>query len=266
MLFYSSYIRWGEKPLQVGVSFKILDRSFESFINHQLHTHSLFYFYICTLFYYFIMISFPPRLQQGTPDGQSQPVHSRPVSPLPSPSITLHDQSSSASSSTYFLNASHDSTTNLPRYPRPAFLRGSSTTSLTSEIDDFEGSTACPTPNPESVLGDTPYKINLGAVSKSVWSSKTHFDPDTYTIETLNKHDDADLLKPWKRKLYRLSPLFTFFTVAAYFLYYGYRIHCTINAQRAYHKTYIMAWVFIAAEGCVACKSLVFLISSHFRA
>jgi hypothetical protein len=208
------------------------------------------------------MISFPPRLQQGTPDGQSRLLPSRPDSPLPSPSITLHDQSSSAFSSTHFLNSSHDSTTNLPRYPRPAFLRGSSSISLTSE---FDGSTACPTPNPESVTGDTLYNINFGAVSKSVCSFKTHIDPATYTIETLHKHDDADLLKPWKRKLYRLSPLFTFFTVAAYFLYYGYRIHCTVNAQRAYHKTYIMAWIFIAAEGCVACKPLAFLISSPFR-
>jgi hypothetical protein len=206
------------------------------------------------------MISFPPRLQlqQGTPDVQSQPP-SRPISPLPSPSITLHEQSSSAASSTYFLNPGHDSTTNQPRYPRPVFLRGSSTASLTSELDDFEGSTACPTPNPESVLGDTLYNNYFGAVSKN--SFKTHYDPATYTIETLHKHDDVDLLKPWKRKLYRLSPLFTFFTVAAYFLYYGYRIYCIMEAQRAYHKTFIMAWVFISAEGCVACKSLASLVS-----
>jgi hypothetical protein len=91
-------------------------------------------------------------------------------------------------------------------------------------------------------------------------SFKTTFETASYSIETLDKHDDVDFLPPWKRRLYRLSPIFTFLAVAAYFLYYAYRIHCTVYAQRAYHKTYVMAWLFIAAEGCVACQYHLFYL------
>lgn len=202
------------------------------------------------------MASFPSKSRQSSPYGHFQPMPSRPVSPLLSPSLISHAPSNSASSSTYFLNNNRDSAANLPQYPLPTFHRSPSTTSLSSDYDDYDGSTACPTPNPERLLGDRLYKINLGIASKSLCSFKTLIDPSTYTIETLDQHDDADLLVPWKRKLYRLSPLFTFLAVAAYLLYYGYRIHCTVYAQRAYHKTYIMAWLFIAAEGCVACQYL----------
>jgi hypothetical protein len=90
-------------------------------------------------------------------------------------------------------------------------------------------------------------------------SFETRHEPATYTIETLHENDDVDLLLPWKRRLYRFSPLFTFLAVGAYFLYYGYRIHCTVYAQRSYHKVYVMAWLFIAAEGCVACKSWLWI-------
>ena len=214
------------------------------------------------------MASFPSRSRQTSPYGhfqQQSPLPSRPVSPLSSPSFVSHDHTHSATSSTFFFSHNQDSTTELPRYPQPTFHRSLSSTSLTSEYDDHDGSTACPTPNPERLLVDADrlYNVNIGIASKSVCSFKTYINPDSYTIETLHEHDDADLLAPWKRKLYRLSPLFTFLAVAAYFLYYGYRIHCTVYAQRAYHKTYIMAWLFIAAEGCVACEYLhVFTIST----
>jgi hypothetical protein len=204
------------------------------------------------------MPSFSSRSRRTSPYGHIQPfspLPSRPVSPLSSPSVVSHDHTHSATSSTFFLDHNQSSTTELPRYPKPAFHRSPSTTSLTSEYDDCDGSTACPTPNPERPLdGERLYNVNIGLASKSVCSFKTYVNPDTYTIETLHEHDDVDLLSPWKRKVYRLSPFVTFLAVAAYFLYYSYRIHCTVYAQRAYHKTYIMAWLFIAAEGCVACE------------
>lgn len=43
-------------------------------------------------------------------------------------------------------------------------------------------------------------------------------------------------------------PFFTCLALAATFVYFGYRIYCTIDAQRAHHKLYPMAWVFIIAE------------------
>ncbi|KUJ12185.1 uncharacterized protein LY89DRAFT_738802 [Mollisia scopiformis] len=166
----------------------------------------------------------------------------------------------SASSSAYFVNSQGGSSVNLLQYPRPTYLHhNSSSSSLTS---DFDGATICQTPNPEKafekpwVEGElTPNKFKR--FNGSTNSFFKHFEPSSYSIETLNKNDDVDLLSPWRRRLYRLSPLFTFLACASYFLYYAYRIHCTIVAQRSYHKTYVMAWLFISAEGCVACPALL---------
>lgn len=247
------------KKWSVGISLKSHQSNSpqSSTINRQLYSYSTLpsYSRLYLISYYLKMFSFPSKSRQSPQNGQFQSLSSRPVSPLPSPSLISHGPSNSAASSAYLLDRDYaDSTTTLPRYPQPTFFRNHSTTSLTSEYDDYDGSTACPTPNPERVLssGDD----SDSEKSKSVCSFKKSIDPASYTIETLHQHDDADLLTPWKRRFYRLSPLFTFLAVSAYFLYYGYRIHCTVYAQRAYHKTYVMAWLFIAAEGCVACWSL----------
>jgi hypothetical protein len=175
--------------------------------------------------------------------------------------------SHSPSSSTQFFNeaisGNNSTTTLLPQTLRPALLRRSSSASSTYSVS-LDGQTACPTPQPELDLTDfTSYgdRDSLQKVSLSVTSFEKTLDPASYTIETLHKHDDVELLSSWKRRLYRLSPLFTLLAVGAYFLYYAYRIHCTIIAQHAYHKIYVMAWLFIAAEGCVACK-LDFLVEN----
>ncbi|RDW76064.1 hypothetical protein BP5796_06885 [Coleophoma crateriformis] len=138
----------------------------------------------------------------------------------------------------------------LPQNPQPAFVRRGSTTSSAS----FEGSTACPTPMPHDEKSPlrTIYNHN-----QSTTSFHLPHDPRLYKVETIHKHDDVELLSNFRRTLYRLSPLFTLLAVGSYFLYYAYRIHCTIISQQAYGKTYVMAWLFIAAEGCVACPALL---------
>jgi hypothetical protein len=75
-----------------------------------------------------------------------------------------------------------------------------------------------------------------------------------YLVQEINKHDDVELLSPWRRRVHRLAPLSTLAAVAAYFTYYAFRISFTVNAQQKYHKTYGMAWVFIATEFMVARK------------
>lgn len=142
---------------------------------------------------------------------------------------------------------SNDTTT---QKPRPAYSRvGSRTFSLQSSVDGSE----------------TPSVLFSQENISTVFSEKTRFrqsctsfqiqyDPKDYSIETIHKHDDQEFLPPFKRLLYRFSPLFTLLAVAAYFTYYAYRIICTIDSQKAYSKTYVMAWLFISAEGCVACK------------
>lgn len=128
-----------------------------------------------------------------------------------------------------------------------------------SDSSSYDGATVCPTPalgGDESISYEE-FKKQDPATARQVKHFNTfnkHYDTSVYQIETLHKYDDEIFLPPWKRNMYRLSPLFTFFACASYFLYYAYRIYCTIMAQRAYHKVYIMAWIFIASEGCVACK------------
>ena len=128
-----------------------------------------------------------------------------------------------------------------------------SSTSLSSY---YGGDTACATPH-EKVSFEADRNLSppeQSQFSQSVSSFDKQLDPRSYQVETLHQHDDVEFLPSWKRKLYRLSPIFTFLAVAAYFLYYAYRIHCTVIAQEAFNKTYVMAWLFIAAEGCVACE------------
>lgn len=203
------------------------------------------------------------------------PMVSRPVSPT-SPSFMSHDNRDSAApsymshgprdstaSSAYFLERQQQgaSSTNLLQYPRPTYLHhNSSSSSITS---DFDGTTICQTPNPEKAFEKPWVEGELSANKFKKFNSSTNsffknFEPSSYSIETLNKNDDVDLLSPWRRRLYRLSPLFTFLACGSYFLYYAYRIHCTVVAQQSYHKIYVMAWLFIAAEGCVACTYIFF--------
>lgn len=234
-----------------------------------------------------------PRESLKSPqDGPFPPIASRPGSPSspptpPSPSFMHHrGQRDSAASSVYLNNGlNYDagdpiprgygadsrassayysnpgqggSSINLLQYPRPTYLhQNSSTSSLTS---DFDGATIVPTPNAEKAFEKPWVEGELSSSKFNRLNGSTNsffqkFEPESYHIETIDKNDDADLLKPWKRKLYRLSPVFTFLACASYFLYYAYRIHCTIVAQAAFGKVYVMAWLFIAAEGAVACMS-----------
>lgn len=216
-----------------------------------------------------------------SPQEASIPMVSRPVSPIsPSfmslnnrdsvtPSYISHTPRDSAASSTYFLGHQQQgaSSTNLLQYPRPTYLHhNSSASSLTS---DFDGATICQTPNPEKAFEKPWVEGELLASKFKKFNGSTNsffknFEPSDYSIETVNKNDDVDLLSPWRRGLYRLSPLFTFLACCSYFLYYAYRIHCTVVAQHAYHKTYVMAWLFIAAEGCVACTYMFLRPKLHY--
>lgn len=110
------------------------------------------------------------------------------------------------------------------------------------ETSTFTGST------PDSKFGFDNNRFS----SSSSFGQKYH--DDEYVIEKLNKHDDVDLLPTWKRRLHRLAPLFTIAAVGGYFTYFAFRIIFTVSAQRAFHKVYIMAWLFIAAEFMVARK------------
>ena len=194
------------------------------------------------------MLSPTQFLAQDAPDEAFELLPSRPVSPLSSPYLLGVNPS-----------GNNSTTTLLPQALPPAFLPrlSSSSSTYSAYSASLDGQTACSTPQPELDLTDfTRYgeEDSTREIPLSVTTFEKKLDPDSYIIETLHKHDDIEFLPGWKRTIYKLSPLFTFLAIGAYFLYYAYRIHCTVVAQRAYHKIYVMAWIFIAAEGCVACK------------
>lgn len=219
------------------------------------------------------MIQFPARARQvsnedrGEFDPLPQPPSLTPFGMHPDNSVTSFDignsRPSTMGSSAYLLN-NYSSATLIPGAqtpgtstppPRPPFNthRGSF-----SDASSYDGATRCQTP---ALMGDEFSNEDLKKEDPATLRKVHHFntfgkryDPTTFSIETLDKHDDVEFLPPWKRNMYRLSPLFTFLACGSYFLYYSFRIHCTIQAQQAYNKVYIMAWIFIAAEGCVACK------------
>jgi hypothetical protein len=82
----------------------------------------------------------------------------------------------------------------------------------------------------------------------------TKYDDNAYIVEKLHDYDDIEHMPKWKRFVSRLSPLTTFLSVGAYFLYFPYRIYCTRDSSAKWHKTYVMAWFFIIAEAMVARK------------
>ncbi|KAF2085970.1 glycosyltransferase family 2 protein [Saccharata proteae CBS 121410] len=143
--------------------------------------------------------------------------------------------------------------TSMIRPPRPIYTRDSTNTWSMGSYTTINGTTACPTPAPYEEDYDEIKKNPFDSDQVTVNSSfHQRFVESSYNVETLAKHDDIDLLPQWKRYLHKLSPLFTFLAVGAYFLYFSFRIYCTIMAQEAYDKVYAMAWVFIGAEACVA--------------
>ncbi|KAH6662095.1 nucleotide-diphospho-sugar transferase [Halenospora varia] len=200
------------------------------------------------------MISYPARTRQSSQNSNfTDPFTSRPVSPLPTPSPTSQTPLSHSASSSRVLLLDHNSpTSSRPQTPRPYYTHDSFASSQSTLL----GVNGYPSPNPEKYLENDNYSTYTTKSRHTNTFEKRH-DEKSYTIETIATHDDVEFLPPWKRNLYRLSPIFTFLAVAAYFTYYAYRIHCTVYAQRAYHKIYVMAWLFIAAEGCVACPALL---------
>lgn len=134
--------------------------------------------------------------------------------------------------------------------PRPTYSRSSSCSCITSSP-----ATRCSSPRPKNILDEKNPRAVSAHSSHSVDSFDTTYDNTAYSVLQVAQHDDADLLPQWKRRLYRLGPLFTFLAMGSYLLYFAYRIYCTYDAQHYYHETYVMAWLFISSEFCVASES-----------
>ena len=73
-------------------------------------------------------------------------------------------------------------------------------------------------------------------------------------VERVHGKDDIDHLPTWKRRINKCTPVFSLIAVAAYWVYFAFRIKYTIAAQHAANRVYAMAWTFIAVEMGVARK------------
>lgn len=94
---------------------------------------------------------------------------------------------------------------------------------------------------------------SLSTVARPGMSEKQ----EDYLIQRLAAHDDAEMLTPFRRFLYRLCPILVAVTIAAYWIYFALRVRFTRSAESAAHKTYWMAWAFILVELFVSIPMLL---------
>lgn len=73
-------------------------------------------------------------------------------------------------------------------------------------------------------------------------------------VEKVNDKDDVNFLPLWKQKLHSFTPYTSMIGMIAYWCYFGYRVYCTRRAEDVAHRTFGMAWTFIAVELGVASK------------
>lgn len=103
-------------------------------------------------------------------------------------------------------------------------------------------------PEPAELPEESAEDIVRGGMSEKV---------EEYTIQRLAAHDDVELLTTPKRIMYRLCPLVVVATIAACWIYFALRVRFTLDAQRAAHKTYWMAWAFVLVEFFVSIPMLL---------
>ncbi|KAL2201692.1 glycosyl transferase [Sarocladium strictum] len=104
-----------------------------------------------------------------------------------------------------------------------------------------------------SEAGPAPARVSLGDYKRPGMSE----DEQEYAIKRIAKHDDAELLSPWKRWAYRLSGPLAILTIIVHIFYFVLRIVFTRLAEKEANKVYWMAWAFIAIEVIVLLPMLM---------
>ncbi|KAF6227974.1 hypothetical protein HO133_007702 [Letharia lupina] len=80
----------------------------------------------------------------------------------------------------------------------------------------------------------------------------TYTIESTYAVEKIGDMDNAGYVATWKLRLNRLLPLSSVCAIAAYWLYFAFRVRYTVAAQELRHTVYPVAWLFISIELGVA--------------
>lgn len=93
------------------------------------------------------------------------------------------------------------------------------------------------------------------AGSQKSWRGKhaySHrYDGSGYLIEQLSEYDDADLVKPWHRKLMLIHPFVIAWVLVTYAAYYGYRVWCNYQYRLIRGGLAEASWIFICVEGVI---------------
>ena len=76
-----------------------------------------------------------------------------------------------------------------------------------------------------------------------------------YVVKKFEEKDDAGYVPNWKDQLNRLLPFSSSLAIAAYWLYFAFRVRYTVAAQELGHTVYPVAWLFLSIETGVACES-----------
>ncbi|KAH7377510.1 nucleotide-diphospho-sugar transferase [Cadophora sp. MPI-SDFR-AT-0126] len=95
---------------------------------------------------------------------------------------------------------------------------------------------------------------NSGHLSTSTFPSK-HSLVSQDSITQLNKRDDVELSKGWRRFIFKFVPFLALANTGLYLAYLGLRIACVILAQKKFNVIYPGAWVFLGVEIVVAIPS-----------
>lgn len=69
-----------------------------------------------------------------------------------------------------------------------------------------------------------------------------------YRVKTCDERDDAGFITARRNRIYRLAPLTSMCFIGLYWIYFGFRVKFTMNAQNFAHTTYVMAWVLVLIE------------------
>ena len=80
--------------------------------------------------------------------------------------------------------------------------------------------------------------------------SHEKFDVTTrgYRVKMCDERDDAGFITARMNRIYRLAPLTSMCFIGLNWIYLGFRIKFTMNAQNFAHTTYFMAWVLVLIE------------------
>ncbi|KAL2890454.1 putative cellulose synthase 2 [Ceratocystis lukuohia] len=151
-------------------------------------------------------------------------------------------------SSTTLRYSVQSSTMDTPYHSRPTTPTGRGRATPQGLAAKGDWGTSMQPPSQLSLAGLLPGK-NPEAGQSADWSGN-------YNILQLHERDDANIIKGFRRHIFKLTPFLILLSIITYISYLSYRVYCMVDAQKKAGTVYSQAWVFVAIECCVAIPSI----------